>query len=481
MKNLLAPIMAAATLFTASTAFAFSTQGFSNPYGVVVDPKTNYIYVSNVNGAPDARDDNAFISRLKGDGTVDQLRFIDGVNPKITLHAPKGMAILGTTLYVADIDKLHAFDLTSGQPLFDVNFGTLPVQHFYDVKAAPDGALYLADGPGNTVYKVDVPKQHEVTTLTTGDLLGQPHGIAWFPVRSCFVVAGWSSGQVTAYDRGGKRQPYPAIFLRTIEGIEADDSGSFFVTSAGLNAVYRVAPNFALSALKLGFPSPAGLAFHRAGNQVIVASSEGNIVESIPIPAPGAEPPAGNDLLPTPPVIEGKPPDAGATATTPAAQALAPKPEEKKAEEKKPEEKKPEATTPKPAAAEKPAATGTQTPPPAPAPAPSATPKPPTPPTPPPPRSQQHLLRAPQRPNNKGHLRVPFLFSLPSRPTGQNPPWRISVLHSRFSRHALFSTEGSRRDQISLPSPQRKTLCSGSFAVSLSQRGLRTRSRRKRG
>lgn len=355
MKRLLAPMLAAASLMAAPSAFAFSTQGFSGPYGVAVDTKTNYLYVSNVNGALDARDDNGFISRLKGDGTVDQLRFIDGANPKIALHAPKGMAILGTTLYVTDIDKLHAFDLTSGQPLFDVNFGTLPVQHFYDVKSGPDGALYLADGPGNTVYKVDVPKQHEVTTLTTGDMLGQPHGVAWFPVRSCFVVSGWSSGQVTAYDRAGKRQPYPSIFLRTIEGIDADDTGSFFVTSAGLNAVYRVAANFALSALKLGFPSPAGLAFHRAGNQVIVASFDGNTVESIPIPAPGAEP-TGNELLPTPPVLEGKPPDAGAAGTTAATPSVATPTPAVKPEEKKPEEKKPEALTPPSPPAPKPAA-----------------------------------------------------------------------------------------------------------------------------
>lgn len=264
-------------------ATAFTTSGFQNPYGIVIDPKANYIYISNVNGNPSASDDNGFISRLKGDGTVDNLRFIDGAAPNISLNAPKGMAIVGTTLYVADIDKLRAFDINSGKFLFDVNFGDLPVQHFYDISPGPDEALYLADGPANVIYRIDVPRLHEVTTLVSGNQLGQPHGICWHRERQVFLVAGWSSGQVTAYDRAGKRQATPAVFLRTLEGIRTDDAGNTFVASTALGAVYRIASNFALYSFGLGLNSPAGLAFNNGTNEIIVASFDTGAVQSIPI------------------------------------------------------------------------------------------------------------------------------------------------------------------------------------------------------
>lgn len=409
MKILPFLVAMSATLGTSLCAQAFTTQGFVNPYGVVIDTKTNYIYVSNLNGNAETRDDNGFISRLKGDGTVDQMRFIDGANPKITLHAPKGMAIVGTTLYVTDIEKLHAFDVASGQPLFDVNFGQLPIQHLYDIKVGPDGALYAADGPGNTIYKIDVPKQHEVTPLVSGESVGQPHGVVYFPVRSSFVVSGWSSGQVTAYDRAGKRQPFAAIFLRTVEGIDADDGGALFVASNGLNAIFRIGPDFKISALKLGIHAPSGIAFHRATNQILVAQTDDNTVMSIPIPQPKPElPPASSQIAPLPQIEGGVGADGSTTPAT-------------KPEGTATPAAKPEATTPpdtKPPSSTTPAATpgaSSQTPPPASTPA-EAT-KPGTTASPATPESKPVEKTGPSAPSNTTPSATPNAAPSPSAPS----------------------------------------------------------------
>ncbi len=297
-KGLLALLM---ILAFASNAQAFKAEGFLNPSGVTIDSNTNYIYVSNVNGSPNKHDDNGFISRLKGDGTVDRMRFIDGASKKVTLSAPKGMAIAQDRLYVTDIDKLRAFDLLTGRFLFNVNFGKLPIQHFYDVTLGPDMTLYLADGPANTIYRVNIRRQHEVTTFTSGEELGQPHGIAWFPARQVFAIAGWSSGRVIAFDRAGRRQPYPAILLRTLEGITADNSGNMFVASSGLAAIYRINTGFALNTFKLAFKAPMGVAFSAAGNEVVAASFETGTVESISIAREKAKAAAVADYIqPTP-------------------------------------------------------------------------------------------------------------------------------------------------------------------------------------
>lgn len=267
--------------FIATDASSFETSGFSNPFGIAIDSRSGFIYVSSMQGKPNRRDGTGYISRLKGDGAVDKMRFINGTSKKFVLNAPKGMAIADGRLYVTDIDKLHAFDLKTGKFLFDVNFGDLPVQHFYDISMGPDRALYLTDGPANIIYRIDVQKQHEVTIFIKADELGQPHSITWYPAKQVFAIAGWSSGKVTAFDRTGKRQTVPAILLRTLEGIVADDKGNMYVSSSGLSAIYRIAANFGLNTFKLDIRTPMGVAFNPGGNEILVASFENGTVKSI--------------------------------------------------------------------------------------------------------------------------------------------------------------------------------------------------------
>lgn len=282
MKTTISLLSLLAVVFSATGLFAFETTGFQNPYGVIVDEKTGFIYVSNTNGLPDARDDNGFISRLKGDGTVDQIKFVDGAAKEITLHAPKGMAIIGTTLYVADIDKLHAFDLASGKQLFDVNFGNLPIQHFYDVCLGPDNALYLADGPGSVIYHINLSKMHEVTPFASGEALGQPRSVMWYQPRQIFIVGATGSGQVLAFDQAGKRQFVPAISFKGPGGMAADDAGNIYITSPTTPAIYRIAPNFALFSFVLSVSSPTDAAWQASAKQIIITSYDANIVQSMP-------------------------------------------------------------------------------------------------------------------------------------------------------------------------------------------------------
>ena len=61
-----------------------------------------------VNGAPLEADGNGFISKVGTDGTVLMQRWAEG------LDAPKGMAVLGDTLYVADNDQVVTFDAHNG-------------------------------------------------------------------------------------------------------------------------------------------------------------------------------------------------------------------------------------------------------------------------------------------------------------------------------------------------------------------------------
>jgi len=91
--------------------------GLATPESVLHDTAADVYLVSNINGAPLEIDGNGFISRLSPDGTVIDLKWIDGKNPGTELNAPKGMAIVDDTLYVADISVVRRFNRVTGEYL----------------------------------------------------------------------------------------------------------------------------------------------------------------------------------------------------------------------------------------------------------------------------------------------------------------------------------------------------------------------------
>ena len=266
-------------LLVSSSVGAFQLSGFQNPYGVAVDDKTGKIYISNVNGDPDAEDGNGFISRLSADGEIEEIRSIEGTE-KAPLNAPKGMEVYQSRLYIADINKIRVYDTGTKAFLYNINFGDLPVVAFNDIALGPDGSLYVTDAKANTIYRIEVGKQHEVTVFSSGDFLGQPRGITWSSARELFFVSAWGAGQVIALDRGGKRQALAAVEVAEPDGLSSDSTGSIYVASPSFGGVFRIAPNMALYSFALGIARPVGIAVHPKLGQLIVAAAEGNQVSS---------------------------------------------------------------------------------------------------------------------------------------------------------------------------------------------------------
>ncbi|NIP81802.1 MAG: hypothetical protein GWM90_22320, partial [Gemmatimonadetes bacterium] len=61
-----------------TAAIRVEDAGLQTPESVLHDDRADVYLVSNINGAPTERDDNGFISRVGPDGTVLELRWIDG-------------------------------------------------------------------------------------------------------------------------------------------------------------------------------------------------------------------------------------------------------------------------------------------------------------------------------------------------------------------------------------------------------------------
>ncbi len=79
------------------------------PESVLHDFKKKKLYISLIDGGPWAADGKGGIATLRLDGNSYDSTWING------LHAPKGMAMVGNNLYVADIENVAVIDKRKGK------------------------------------------------------------------------------------------------------------------------------------------------------------------------------------------------------------------------------------------------------------------------------------------------------------------------------------------------------------------------------
>ncbi|MEO8706749.1 MAG: hypothetical protein ABI867_42375 [Kofleriaceae bacterium] len=155
--------------------------GFSTPESVLYDAETDVYFVSNINGKPADVDDNGFISRITAENKTVELKWIDGSKPDVKLDAPKGMAISGGILWVADITVVRKFDVKTGKPMGEVKIDGATFLN--DVAVAPDG-IYVTDMGVNAKFEptgtdaiYSISKTNAVTAIAKAKELGGPNGV----------------------------------------------------------------------------------------------------------------------------------------------------------------------------------------------------------------------------------------------------------------------------------------------------------------
>ncbi|MDF2181238.1 hypothetical protein [Neptuniibacter sp. CAU 1671] len=116
------------------------------PESVVYDILRRSLYVSNVNGEPGEADGNGFVSLLDEAGTISKLHWVDGLN------APKGMAMFGKKLFVADLDTLVVIDVEKAEIL--QRFKTEQSSFLNDIGINEEGIVYVTDTMNNRIYRL---------------------------------------------------------------------------------------------------------------------------------------------------------------------------------------------------------------------------------------------------------------------------------------------------------------------------------------
>ena len=138
---------AAASAAMAAPAMLWEVTGIANPESAVIDAKAGVIYVSQVDGAADAKDGKGGIAKVSLDGkTVDLKWSTSGYN------APKGLALVGGKLFAADIDVLHEIDTKDGKIV--KSYPAKDAKFLNDVAADTAGNVYVSDMVTNTIWKL---------------------------------------------------------------------------------------------------------------------------------------------------------------------------------------------------------------------------------------------------------------------------------------------------------------------------------------
>lgn len=211
-----------------------SDVGFSTPESVEYYADKDIYLVNNINGSPFAEDDNGFISKLSPDGKVIDLKWIDGASDKVTLHAPKGMAIIGNKLFVADITQIRVFELPSGKQLPSIN---VEGSSFLNGVSAGNGDfIYVTDTgmkPGfessgtDAIYKIWA--NGKVETILKDAQMGRPNGI--LNDNGNVYVVFFSSAKMIKIDDNGNTTTMPEPLAARLDGLVKLNDGSIAMSS----------------------------------------------------------------------------------------------------------------------------------------------------------------------------------------------------------------------------------------------------------
>lgn len=274
----------------------FDRVAFASPSAIVYDKERDLYWVSNLNG--DSPKGRGFISRLEPDAERSTLNYIDGERQGVPLEAPRGLAVFGDVLYVADLRSVRKFKASSGEPLGSIE---VPGAVFLsDVAVAVDGSLYIADvgsepseaaiadEGADAIYQVSPAGQVSVVARRAD--LGGPFALAATEIGLWVTCSGTSellllvpgADDEAVADAG--RLALPGAAPR---GLVALPDGTFVISSDTTGSIYRGYRDGPFQPIIAGLEAPADVGFDTRRQRLLIPLLGGHslaIFELAPLP-----------------------------------------------------------------------------------------------------------------------------------------------------------------------------------------------------
>jgi len=272
--------------------------GFMSPESVKYDSDQDVFFVTNILGYGSDKDGNGYIVKVKASDMTMEM-FAQGGKNGVVLDAPKGTAISGDTLWVADIDHLRGFDRHNGRALADVDLSPQHAMMLNDVDVGPDGSIHVTD---TGIHMTDkgviytdsqrvfvVGPNRSVTVAAQGPGLGHPNGIKWDPKGKRWVIVSFDPFQSDVYAMrdGDSTRTALAHGAGRFDGLELLDDGRMLVTCWNDSTVHAFGPGGRDEKMVRHLSQPADLGLDTRRDRIAVPLGMLGRVEVWQLPSSG--------------------------------------------------------------------------------------------------------------------------------------------------------------------------------------------------
>jgi hypothetical protein len=246
-------------------------EAFSGPESAHYDERSRTWFVSSVGGAEPG---DGYISRLDADAEIIDEFFADD------LDDPKGLAILGGRLYVADVTRVVAIELRRPE-----NRQVFPVEgavFLNDVAAdSQRRRVYISDSFANVIYQLD--QDGALTRLVEGAALEAPNGL-WVERNELLIATigpdldpatftTSAPGRVLRYDLRRKQLTPASERFGLLDGIVPLDARRYLVSDFQIGVYVWTpgdSPTLIVPVEDTGLTSTADIGFDRQHRRLLI-------------------------------------------------------------------------------------------------------------------------------------------------------------------------------------------------------------------
>ena len=247
----------------------------------VVQAKNGKIYVSEINGF--GKD---------GDG---QITVIENGKKRVFatgLDDPKGLAIIGKTLFVADKTKIMKIDMEGKVQTF-VPASAFPTPPLFlnDLEADPQGNLYVSDsgdlfgsGKGGAIYKISPKGEVKLLINDKQDArVKAPNGLLADDTGKVLIYVDFASGILYSLNTETKALNDVAEGFGGSDSLLHRSNGTMYVSDWKGGKVFSVNTKGDVALVKGGYQSAADIAITKDEKYIMVPDMKAGELDFIPL------------------------------------------------------------------------------------------------------------------------------------------------------------------------------------------------------
>lgn len=187
------------------------------PESVIYDEARGILYVSNVNENPWEKDNNGFISKVSLTGEILDLEWISGFS------GPKGMAIVGNILFVADMDEVGLIDIEKGELVEKILLEG--ASGLNDITPDGKGGVFISDSNEGKLYQY----ANGEVNIFHADTPGRPNGL--FVDQGKLFVAFSQASDFVTFDIGTLEKTFIAGEIGGGDGVTPTNEADTYLVS----------------------------------------------------------------------------------------------------------------------------------------------------------------------------------------------------------------------------------------------------------